>query len=333
MQTMAAAARPSRKGMPWPIKALLVVIVLLFAMGMIKKLTGRRVSTWDARQKARDDREGREDEAEAERRRISAAEEAQPPKLVDAGAAVVHDAAQVASAPGDAAAAAGMAAVQSPKSPVSSKPPVASNGKVKEGTIDADAVYRATFNDRGIQKCYLDAVKKDSTLGGKLTASVWIDEAGHGTKVTATGVSAGVEKCVAKRLESIRYPKPVGGPVLAYIPFSFEPPPPEDVAKGGTLEAHAVDTSQGELRVSPSMAEIRAELARIQSKLDTCGHGDQGRMQLEIAADGSVSQVHVLSAVAQLTVGKCVEEQLETHAKFPASKSGVKVTVSFRLAK
>jgi hypothetical protein len=199
----------------------------------------------------------------------------------------------------------------------------------KEGTIDADGVFKATLNDKALQYCYLTEVKQDPKLGGKLTAAVLIDESGRASKVNATGVSRNVERCIERRLRAIQFPKPVGGPVLAYIPFTFEPPPPEDVGKGGNFEVHAGGAD--EMRITPSAAEIKVEMARVTGMLGHCEGGEQGRITIFIKPDGRVTEAHVLGALANTDFASCVEKGVMTHARFAKSRSGVKAAVQFHL--
>jgi hypothetical protein len=128
----------------------------------------------------------------------------------------------------------------------------------------------------------------------------------------------------------LHFPQPVGGPVLVYIPIEMVPPRSEDLAKGGTLQ---VQTSlKNELRATPTLAEIKTELARIAPHVEACGQG-KGRVQLTITPEGRVEKAEVLGALAGSELASCVEKRIMTFAKFPASKGGVKTSVPFRLTK
>jgi serine/threonine-protein kinase len=335
MQTN-AAARP-RTGLPLVAKIAVGVLALFIGLAVFKKLSPRRrgaVASQEPQEKT--------PEVPPDKVAEMPSPPAQPP--IDAAveaSAVRPDAAPPPRRPNPVRPKVGStttadAPIKDAKpandgKPVKDDKPDKDDKPIKEGTIDAEGVFQAALRDKGIQNCYLSEVKRDPALGGKLTASVWIDETGRATKVSATGVSNAVERCVEGRLKAIHFPKAVGGPVNAYIPFTFEPPAPEDVAKGGTYTVHAGGAE--EMRVSPTAADIKEEMTRVTSLLSNCKGTDTGRIVLTIKPDGRVGDAKVVGTLAGTELATCVEKGVIARARFPESKSGVKATVQFHLPK
>lgn len=69
-------------------------------------------------------------------------------------------------------------------------------------------------------KCYEDEVRRDPKSEGRLVADFVIGPNGRVTKSEATGVSPQLERCIAKRMSELRFPKTGAGVRVTY-PFNF----------------------------------------------------------------------------------------------------------------
>lgn len=79
-----------------------------------------------------------------------------------------------------------------------------------------------------IRYCYEKELLADPTLQGTVRVSFVISHTGQAGNANAAGVNDAVSGCVARLIETIRFPKPKGGGVVqvAY-PFTFRPPSPK----------------------------------------------------------------------------------------------------------
>jgi hypothetical protein len=246
---------------------------------------------------------------------------AKAPVVVDAAVPLAVDAAvppaidAVASAPIDAAPA--HVAHHAPSPPA-----------VHEGTIDAEAVFRVVSSDPRVQRCYLDALKTQPTLGGKLMATAKIGTDGRATDTSAIGVSDQVSHCIAKAIAALRFPAAVGGPVVVNFPMSFDPPDPLAVASGRKIEA--VSAGAGDV---PTAVEIADGTRALTEAVAPCADSWQGdaHVQLEISPDGRVRSAVVLGSAAGSSAGACIEKTAISKGRFAASKSGTTTTVVLRL--
>ena len=66
-----------------------------------------------------------------------------------------------------------------------------------------NALYMA-----GLQRCYKDGLKLDSTLSGKVGISFTVDDSGHVIDPAASGVTTGVDGCIQRQMGSWRFPIP-----------------------------------------------------------------------------------------------------------------------------
>jgi tRNA A-37 threonylcarbamoyl transferase component Bud32 len=203
----------------------------------------------------------------------------------------------------------------------------------KEGTIDAEAVRNTYKNDVALRRCYLNELAKDPKLGGQLVATVTIDIHGKATSSTAAGVNPTVARCVQTRLSKLHWPPAVGAPVIVNIPIKFEPPTDEEREKPGQLTAHAEDPP--DVPESPTTEQLSRGLKRLQSKLDSCQHGETGKAKLvlHVEPDGSVSNATLEGPLAGTPFAKCVEKLTIADGQFPKSKKGAKTSVTFTLTK
>jgi len=60
----------------------------------------------------------------------------------------------------------------------------------------------------GLQRCYKDGLRLDSTLSGKVAISFTVDDRGHVIDAEASGVSPGVDSCVKRLMGNWRFPIP-----------------------------------------------------------------------------------------------------------------------------
>jgi hypothetical protein len=246
---------------------------------------------------------------------IDAASVAIAPPVIDA-AIVATDAAIIAPVPDAAPTAPARHAVPS-HVPVKSAP-------VKEGTIDAEAVFHVLVGSDRVQRCYLDAVKKDPTLGGKLIAKATIGVDGRARDTSAIGVSSEVSHCIATAIGSLTFPPAVGGPVEVNIPMSFDPPDPQALASGRAIETRSAGA--GDIPTAVEIADGTRALAAAVAPCADSWHGS-AHVQLEIAPDGHVRHAIALGSLAGSAAGACIEKTATTKGHFASSKAGTTTTV------
>jgi hypothetical protein len=177
-----------------------------------------------------------------------------------------------------------------------------------------------------VQHCYLDALTKDPTLGGKLMAKATIDADGHAHDASAIGVSSEVSRCIATAITSLTFPPAVGGPVEINLPMSFDPPDPEAVASGRPIEARTAGA--GDIPTAVEIADGTRALAAAVAPCADRWHGS-AHVQLEIAPDGHVRHAMALGSLAGSAAGACIEKTATTKGRFAASKAGTTTTVVF----
>ena len=91
------------------------------------------------------------------------------------------------------------------------------------GQLDADAIQRVILHARSrFFACYKEQLEVDASLSGRLTTRFTITADGHTADVSATGISAAVEACVASVLQSLVFPRPTGGDAVVQFPFIFD---------------------------------------------------------------------------------------------------------------
>jgi hypothetical protein len=94
------------------------------------------------------------------------------------------------------------------------------------GTLSADAV-RATVGRAlgGIKACYERALRRNPTLGGRVSVVFTVGGGGRVVSASATNntVAPEVGTCIVGRIRSLRFPPPQGGNVTFSYPFFFQP--------------------------------------------------------------------------------------------------------------
>lgn len=95
------------------------------------------------------------------------------------------------------------------------------------GKVDPSNV-RAVFaqHQAAFQRCYERALKRDSSLQGKITLSVVIGSSGKVSKANVTGVTlqdSEMNRCMEGQVRAMNFAKPQGGAVRVNMPMSFQP--------------------------------------------------------------------------------------------------------------
>lgn len=94
------------------------------------------------------------------------------------------------------------------------------------GTLSADAV-RATVGRAlgGIKACYERALRRNPTLGGRVSVVFTVGGGGRVVSASANNntVAPEVGSCIVGRIRSLRFPPPQGGNVTFSYPFFFQP--------------------------------------------------------------------------------------------------------------
>lgn len=94
------------------------------------------------------------------------------------------------------------------------------------GTLSGDAV-RATVGRAlgGIKACYERALRRNPTLGGRVTIRFTVGGGGRVVSASAANntISPDVGNCIVGRIRSLRFPPPEGGNVTFSYPFFFQP--------------------------------------------------------------------------------------------------------------
>ena len=94
------------------------------------------------------------------------------------------------------------------------------------GTLSADAVRRTVGRAiGGIKGCYERALRRNPTLGGRVSIRFTIGGGGRVVSASASNntISPDVGSCIVARIRSLRFPPPEGGNVTFSYPFFFQP--------------------------------------------------------------------------------------------------------------
>jgi hypothetical protein len=93
-----------------------------------------------------------------------------------------------------------------------------------QGDLDKKLIRSAVKHERDkLLACYADAVAKQPTLRGTVSAGFVIGADGHVTLSDASGVDPAVAKCVAGVFKNIAFDKPTSGVVQVNYPVTFAP--------------------------------------------------------------------------------------------------------------
>lgn len=100
---------------------------------------------------------------------------------------------------------------------------------VEGGELHKDIVRRyVRRKEAHLTYCYEKELLTSPKLGGTVRATFLINDGGHVSGTTATGLgNAAVEACIANVLSSIEFPRPQGGSVRVTYTFELQPPAPE----------------------------------------------------------------------------------------------------------
>lgn len=111
-------------------------------------------------------------------------------------------------------------------------------------TLDRDAIRAAVQpHTSELRACYEKHVAKHPAAQGRVTARIVIASSGKVARVTATGIHADVELCVAARIGRWKFPAhSATKPIEVAYPFDFVPEPEPPAPKQATAAA-AVDPS------------------------------------------------------------------------------------------
>ena len=118
-----------------------------------------------------------------------------------------------------------------PEAPTTAKSPsdelgvlVAPGEFTAMGELDKDVVKRVIKDNlMKLQLCYEQTLLEHPGIEGKVVVSFTIGIEGSVSDVAATGIHADVERCVAERFRTFKFPKPSAGKVEVSYPFSFRP--------------------------------------------------------------------------------------------------------------
>lgn len=107
-----------------------------------------------------------------------------------------------------------------------SRPGTATITANSQGDLDPSIVRRTVASNMGgITSCYERPLQRNHTLAGRVTINFTIGEGGRVTRASAVQntVSPEVGTCIERRIRSIRFPSPRGGPATFQFPFIFQP--------------------------------------------------------------------------------------------------------------
>jgi hypothetical protein len=94
------------------------------------------------------------------------------------------------------------------------------------GTLSADAVRRTVGGALGgIKGCYERALRRNPTLGGRVTVQFTVGGGGRVVSASASNntLTPDVGECIVARIRGLRFPPPEGGNVTFSYPFFFQP--------------------------------------------------------------------------------------------------------------
>jgi TonB family protein len=112
----------------------------------------------------------------------------------------------------------------------SSTPSVSGEGAVEPNTLadgDIDSAAVAAVMRRGIvgiRRCYESALRRDTSLQGRIVIRFVIGVAGRVARVEVleNTLTEDVGRCIAAQIAALRFPPPEGGPVTFTYPFFFQ---------------------------------------------------------------------------------------------------------------
>lgn len=107
-----------------------------------------------------------------------------------------------------------------------SRPGTATITANSQGDLDPSIVRRTVASNMGgISACYERPLQRNHTLAGRVTINFTIGEGGRVIRASAVQntVSPDVGTCIERRIRSIRFPSPSGGPATFQFPFIFQP--------------------------------------------------------------------------------------------------------------
>jgi hypothetical protein len=103
----------------------------------------------------------------------------------------------------------------------------------RPATLDAAAIRKAVASHTSeLRVCYEQHLATHPAAAGKVVAKITIGTDGKVTSVTASGIHANVETCIAARIRTWRFPPYKGPkPVAVAYPFEFAPTVPSGPTK------------------------------------------------------------------------------------------------------
>lgn len=109
---------------------------------------------------------------------------------------------------------------------VREEPETAPTGGGGQGWVEMKLVEKAIYdNNRILRGCFEEAKQDDKRLAGTLWLTLTLGVDGRARGAVREGRStlehAGLQKCLERRLSTIRFPAPEGGPVTFSYPFEF----------------------------------------------------------------------------------------------------------------
>jgi len=163
------------------------------------------------------------------------------------------------------------------------------------GNLDAGIIRRyLRRQERRIRNCYELELASKPDLRGKLTLRFAINARGRVEGIEASGLgSANVESCVAKVVESIKFPRPDGGLVKVTYPIGMVP---------GEKADSEPDAGVGGAKAKPMyvpgasnpLASVRASVVQCVREAKV-GHGVVV-VELTAGADGALTATNAIAA-------------------------------------
>lgn len=103
-------------------------------------------------------------------------------------------------------------------------PPDAQPAPRASGDVDKPIIRRhIRTRIKEIQACYEKALVAKPTLEGTITVTFFIGTTGAVQTATASGVDAGVDRCIEAEIKQVQFPQPKGGKgVSVSYPFTFK---------------------------------------------------------------------------------------------------------------
>lgn len=95
------------------------------------------------------------------------------------------------------------------------------------GRLESAQVQRVVATQQAaIRRCYDDALHVDPLAQGGVDVRLRIEADGHVSESTVQGDGAAMRRvgeCIRRRLATLRFDAPTGGPATVVIPFRFAP--------------------------------------------------------------------------------------------------------------